>query len=115
MEAENRVSIWLGKFNSEEDLDAFMQEQYTEDGDVFSDFMKAFDISFVDNQFQEVLFSERLSQQDLNTLSYSNSFVHKIKSDLEKYNSLIAIYNFDYSGKIVDTERIVFFGVFDYK
>jgi len=115
MEEQNKVSIWLGNFKSENELNSFMKEQFTEDGDIYSEFMKAFEIDFIDNQFQEVFFSENLSKENLESFSYSESYLEQITTNLEKYNSVIALYNFNYSGKILNANDIDFIGVYDYK
>ncbi len=115
MEEENKVSIWLGNFNSEDELTEYMEEHFTEDGDMYSDFMKAFEIDFIDNQFQEVFFSKNLSKEDFKSFSYAESYVDDINANLENYNSVIAIYNFNYSKKIQKSSDVDFIGVYDYQ
>ena len=57
MEEQNKVSLWIGSIASEEKLDAVILEVYDENGDSSSEFMKAFNIDYIDNQFQEVFFT----------------------------------------------------------
>ncbi|RBL90041.1 immunity 22 family protein [Chitinophaga flava] len=100
MEKENIVSIWLGKFDSQIEFEKFLAEEYNEDGDMTSHFGKSFNIDFIDNQFQEVIFLDQSSgtiQNLITSLSYSETFVHKFESvPIEKYNCIVALYNFEY-------------------
>ena len=115
MEERNKVSIWLGNFKSEDELSNDMEEHFTEDGNKYSDFMEYYEINFVDNQFQEVVFEEKLSKERLKTLSSAESFINKIDDDLSASNSLIAIYNFKYNGSVSESAKTKFIGVYNYK
>lgn len=96
MEETNKVSVWLGSFDSEEQFNEYIEEQFDEEGDITSVFMKDFKIDFIDNQFQEVLFSDELKKEDLEPASYSESFLNNIAADFSKYNSVILLYNYSY-------------------
>jgi len=102
MEKKNIVSVWLGNFDSQGEFEEFIAEEYSEDGDVTSHFMKSFNIDFIDNQFQEVIFLDQPSgtiQNLIRPLSYSETFVHNFESvPIEKYNCIVALYNFEYVG-----------------
>lgn len=115
MEKENKISFWAGNFKSEDELNDFMQEQFTDDGDMYSEFMTAFKIDFIDNQFQEVFYSENLSKNDLKSLSYSESFLDQLPENFQKYNGIIAIYNFEYAGEVSSANGVDFIGVYDYE
>ena len=48
MEKEGKVSIWVGKFNSEEALKEYVQEVFDDEGDSTSSFMNDFNIDYID-------------------------------------------------------------------
>jgi hypothetical protein len=113
MEEENKVSIFGGNFLSEEHLSSFVKENFTDDGDIYSDLMDDLKVDFIDNQFQEVLYiGKELSKDDFVQFSYSESFLHLINKDLSSYNSVILLYNFNCKNT---PQRITLIGVFDYR
>lgn len=111
---QNKVSLWLGNFASEAALDEFVRERFTVEENFYSDFAKAFEIDFIDSQFQEVYFSNNLSKDDLKLLSYTTSYLGEVNIELKDYNSVIALYDFDYAPKVRLTEHIRFIGVYNY-
>jgi hypothetical protein len=116
MNVENKVSIWFGKFDTEVGLDAFLEIDYDEDGDsVPSLFMIAFGIDYYDEDFREAFLDNNLNKASLENVSYSETFVDKIETDFSKYNCAILLYDYDYSGEILETENIDFYGVLYYK
>ncbi|PIE84696.1 MAG: hypothetical protein CSA07_01145 [Bacteroidia bacterium] len=114
MEGTSRVSVWLGSFDNEEQLNAYVEEQFDEEGNVSSAFMRDFGIDFIDSQFQEVLFSRELKRDDIAPASYSESFLDEIAVDFSRYNSLILLYNFSYDKTVDRVGRLAFIGVYDY-
>lgn len=51
---ENDVSLWLGNFSSEDDLEEYMDVKYTKDGDsVPSQFEKDFKLGYYDRDLIE--------------------------------------------------------------
>ncbi len=102
---EKRVSIWLGNFETEDELFKYTAESYTEDGDwVSSTFCKDF---FSGEEPFEVDFFERYSVGDasadirvlLEGCSYDESVILSLMSVVgetlnKEYNSVILIYDF---------------------
>jgi len=111
----NKVSIWIGHISDNETLNDYIKERYTDQGDMSSLFMNSYHIDFIDNQFQEVLFlKENVTLQTLIApLSYSEFFTHKLTLDT-KDNFIIAVYNFEYTGEILNDEISRFSGVYEY-
>ncbi|MBU3024760.1 immunity 22 family protein [Zobellia galactanivorans] len=115
MEAQNKVSVFVGNFSSEEDFKKFIKESFTEDGDISSELMNELKVDFIDSQFQEIYFSENgISKDILNNFSYSENFISYIKRDLLEYNSIIFLYNFQFK-KPQNLSKIELLGVFDYR
>ena len=115
MEEKNKVSIWLGNFDNEDLFDDFMEEKFDEEGDVSSLFMESFEIDFIDNQFQEVLYDKNLEKEVLIPVSYSDFFLNKVDVDFSKYNCVVLLYNFRYTGGITKASSLDFIGVYDYR
>ena len=113
MEKDNVVSIWFGNLKSERALFEFVQEKYDEDG-VFipSPFMETFGTGKYDADFQEVMFEENLSKEDLLDVSYAETFINKI--DNISGNSVILLYDFCYTGQVCEASNFRFIGTFDY-
>ncbi|NQX85090.1 MAG: immunity 22 family protein [Flavobacteriaceae bacterium] len=117
MEIQNKVSIWLGNKNSNDSLKKYMEEVYTEDGDINSDFMSSFEIDYIDNQFQEVLFcgSGNSKNEIFEDFSYKESYIDKLPNlNWESFNSVICLYNFKYTGEIENADDFKFIGTFDF-
>jgi len=115
MEEINKVTVFVGNFSTENDLSKYIKEHFTEDGDIYSDFMKDLDIDFIDNQFQEVLFlGKSISKNDFKEFSYSDNFIDFINEDLSNYNSLILLYNFNFNSNRKPA-KVKLIGVYDYK
>ena len=113
---ENIVSIWIGDFESEEKFITFTQEQYDEEGDCRpSLFMEAFEIDDLDHDFQEILFQENLSKNDIEQASYAESFIDKINDNSLKGNCIILLYDFNYKGKVQTNNGLHFLGTFKYE
>ena len=116
MEKNDVVSIWFGNFETEEEFEEFISEKYDEEGDVLSTFMTSFGIDFIDTDFQEVLFQEVITIDDLSQFSYAESFIDKINKDiLQLSNCVIFLYDFNYSGKIKSSNNLNFIGSYKYE
>ena len=48
MSKNNKISIWFGNFETEQQFNEFMKETYDDEGDMHSEFMKAFGIDLSD-------------------------------------------------------------------
>lgn len=116
MEKQNIVSIWLGKFNSKEEWREYLKEIYNESGDISSQFMNDFNISFYDNQFFESEFIINPTMQNLiEPLSYSDFFKKNFLNIENGINVVIAIYNFEFSKNILNKNNVKFIDSFSYK
>ena len=113
MKKDNVVSIWLGHLKSERELFEFVREKYDEDG-VFipSPFMETFGTGKYDTDFQEVMFEDDLSKEDLLEASYAETFIDKI--DTIPGNSVILLYDFCYTGQVHEAANFRFIGTFYY-
>ncbi|MCI0765529.1 immunity 22 family protein [Bacillus sp. TL12] len=113
MEKEGMVSLWLGNIESEDFLEDYFHIKYTEDGDsILSPFIKDYHICMydIDEDFIEIEFYLKRSDH-LETLlagcSYEEVVIPQMKrcasNMLEmKYNTIIMIYNYEYSGEITN-------------
>ena len=117
MRKENKISIWVGTFNSKYDFDNYIKESYDEDGDcVPSIFMKDFNIEHIDHDFKESEFiGKKLTKDNLIGFSYDEKFIEKIDEVLLIGNSIILLYDSEYSGEIKSTNKVTFIGTYDYK
>lgn len=105
MEKDLVVSIWLGRFESEEDLEDYTRIDISPEGEeIRSKFQEDFGIEQYgyDMDFSDVfLIDNPESIEDLLIgASYSESFMDEIEEwdeKLEKdYNSVIAVYDYEY-------------------
>jgi hypothetical protein len=116
MQKSNKVSIWVGKFGSKNDFNKFIAEQYDENGNCSSVFMKEFEMDFIDCDFQESVFTDNgLTKEYLMRASYIETFIDKIDDALLTGNSIIMLYDFEYSGKIQAKNSVNFIGTYEYK
>ena len=118
-ESNRKVSFWLGKFSSNEDLDNFVKDEYDEEGDVSSAFMKETEIEFCDSYKREVLFySDRISKDALLDFSYADTFIDQVsldEQDLRLYNAIILVYDSEYDNDNNSNSDILkFMGSLDY-
>jgi hypothetical protein len=115
MDMKGKVSIWLGKFETEEELYNYTTEKYTFDGEVSCQFYSDFDLKYIDNQFIEVAFNDPLTLEFIESASYSESFIAFFEGvDLSKWNSIILCYDFEYKGGATKKDNIEFFKVLNY-
>ena len=116
MEKQGKVSLWVGSFNSREDLDDFIGEVYDDEGDVSSVFIDVFKLDYVDSQFQEVYFYEDKSNKEeiFDGFSYVESFINSIPEiNWSQKNTVLLLYNFEYSKKN-SHEKMEFIGAYDF-
>lgn len=114
--SKKKVSIWFGKFPSQQAFDDYLALEYDEEGDATSPFLKDFDIEYLDEDFQEVSFEEGVTiQKALEGFSYIEYFVHAIPDVNSEFNSFLLAYYEAYQGEVKETEHMQFIGVFDFK
>ena len=127
MEKEGIVSIWLGLSDSMEEFQGYLQVYYTEEIDfINSQFEKDFEIQCFDEDLREISFIEQASTSFsllFSKHSYCESIVsnylHKHGDELDRqYNSIILLYDYNYTGSIKDVSHkglfIKFLGAVDY-
>lgn len=118
MENPQKVTLFIGKFSSQKTLNSFLKEHYNEDDEVSSKFMEAFQIEYIDHDFQEVDFYTNKTTKEaiFKDFSYATSFITEIpKRNWKAYNSIILLYNFEYLGTIKEIENLKFIATFEYK
>ncbi|SFE86846.1 Immunity protein 22 [Paenibacillus algorifonticola] len=110
MEKEGYASLWLGKLDSEEQLDKLLEIDYTDEGDsVPSAFARYFGIEWYDDDFREAeFFAEEGRGSDAANLlagfSYEDELIPKFADLLkggtfDEFNTVIILYNFAYNGE----------------
>ena len=121
MEKEGYVSLWIGNIKSDDELMAYVELEYTDDGDCIpSKFLKDFsiDIDDFDEDFIERVCHENKVSSISELISGCSSeeiILPKIEEKMEgqfqdKVNSAILLYNFDFDEKIdrVNTSQYTF-------
>ena len=116
---QNKVSIWLANFTTEEKLEEYLEFRYSELEDLpRSNFIDDFEIEYYDVDFQEAYCANSIIslKELIDPLSYSESFMYKIiDAGNSQYNSVVAIYNYKYDSQKQGTDNVQFFEVLDYE
>ena len=107
MEFDGIVSVWFGVSESFQNLEEYVDIEYTEDGDAIdSKFGINFEFGYYDEDNIEICFYEDLKSNIgdiLNDFSYSERFIPKIKELIKGdslpsgINSVIVLYDFKYN------------------
>lgn len=124
MEKEGFVSLFIGNSKSYKDLQNYILNSYTEDGDLLpSEFEKDFNIDYYNEDFREVEFYDEPSN-DLRVLlegfSYDEEIIPKFielcgERLNQEVNSVILLYNFQYNGHVNEKNQFRFLGTVQYK
>ena len=119
---KNKVSIWLGKFQSNDFLERYLDIDYSEEHDddeyLASIFARQFKIEYYDEDFQEAYLSDASPigwKELIEPISYSETFIDEIPDRFDDKNSVIALYNFHYQGDVKESGEVIFIGSFDYE
>lgn len=117
MEEENKVSLWVGKLNNEEEFKRYIEETYDDEGEMFSPFMKDFDIDYYDSQFREALFNSSGNKNEIfEDFSYIENFISKLSNtNFYNYNCFILLYNFNYKGGKNKGNEFIYIETLDYQ
>lgn len=126
METENTVSIWIGNFADQSQLDHYLQIRYDEDGEaVPSQFLieNSIDLDDIDDDFIEFeVYDVEHSNLErmLKGASYEQTILQNLKEEgintiIPPSNTIILLYNYDYSGNKIVIENIRFIGTVRYK
>ncbi|AKK04995.1 putative DUF4284 family protein [Corynebacterium mustelae] len=115
------VSIWVGDFASEAELEGYLAIDYSEihDDDDFlaSAFTQDFEIEYYDEDCREAYRAEigGLSWQELvEPLSYAEYFADQIPDTIDEKTCVIAVYNLAFDGHITHKNGVVFVGCYEY-
>ena len=122
MVKENKVSLWLGFFENSNDFKNYIKISYDEDGHFIpSNFQENYAIKRYDlDAIESDWISEKCS--DVESLlagfsgdqeiipQYKKMLDHK---NIQKYNSIILLYNFEYKGVDYIDEKMEYIGCAD--
>lgn len=109
MRKEGTVSLWIGKIESEEELNMYVEIPYIEDEEIHtSKFGESFKISRYDEDFIEIKYSETPMNELRELLkghSYDEIIIPKFinlygSEQLMGENAIILLYNFEYGGAV---------------
>ncbi|CAI8706331.1 MULTISPECIES: immunity 22 family protein [Bacillus] len=101
----DHVSIWIGNFESKEELMNYTNIEYTEDGDsISSAFEKDFNLDYYDRDLIEkkwISKSTNSVKDLLDGFSYSDQFLEQLDTIRysEEFNTAILIYNLEYDAQ----------------
>ena len=126
METENTVSIWIGNFADQSQLDHYLQINYDEDGEaVPSQFLieNGIDLDDIDDDFIECEVDDvehSNLEQMLKGASYEQTILQNLKEEgintiIPPSNTIILLYNYDYSDNEIATGNTRFLGTVRYK
>ncbi|EKS20593.1 hypothetical protein HMPREF9186_00447 [Streptococcus sp. F0442] len=126
METENTVSIWIGNFADQSQLDHYLQIHYDEDGEaVPSQFLieNGIDLDDIDDDWLEAQLYDRNHsnlEQMLKGASYEQTILRNligegINAVIPQSNTIILLYNYDCSSNKKVTDNTRFVGTVSYK
>ena len=126
METENTVSIWIGNFTDKSQLDHYLQVNYDEDGEaVPSQFLieNGIDLDDIDDDWLEAEFYDVENsnlEQMIKGASYEQTILRNLKEEgiktvIPPSNTIILLYNYDYSDNEIATGNTRFIGTVRYK
>ena len=117
----NSVAIWVGRFDSDQELQDYLDIDYAAEQDnseyMASEFAEAFKIFHHDEDFREAYRTEAepVSWAGLaEPLSYAEGFAHAVPNITDRNNSIIALYNYTYPGTGHGTENVGVVGNYTY-
>ncbi|MDC4997789.1 immunity 22 family protein [Acinetobacter baumannii] len=122
MHQDNFISIWVGNLDSSCDLDNYVLNRYSLDGDFEgSYFTDEFQIDFIDEDFVEKSFFDFTSNLELalNGFSYDEKILEELKLKdmklLSPINCIILIYNFVYKLNHKSVRKVQFLCTLPYR
>lgn len=116
---ENRVSLWLGVYENADDYMNYIRVSYDDDGNqIPSRFQESFAIEEYDfDAIESDWISERCSDVEslLSGVSCDDEIIPTFQKilenkDIQKYNCIILLYNFEYTGTIYVDEKLEYIG-----
>ncbi|WP_373883223.1 immunity 22 family protein [Acinetobacter pittii] len=122
MHQDNFISIWVGNLDSSCDLDNYVLNRYSLEGDFEGSlFTDEFQIDFIDEDFVEKSFFDFTNNLELafNGFSYDEQILEELKlKDIKllfPINCIILIYNFAYKLNHKSVGKVQFLGALPYK
>ena len=126
METENTVSIWIGNFADQSQLDHYLQIIYDEDGEaVSSQFLieNGIDMDDIDDDWLEAEVYEMNHsnlEQMLKGASYGQTILRNLKGEgintiIPPSNTIILLYNYHHIANVVARGNTRFIGTVSYK
>ena len=90
----SKLSIWVGNFNFEKELEEYVEEEYDDDDKCSSLFLEQFKIDWIDHDFQEIGFYDNgLTKDGLMEHSWAKTFIPNVDDKLLMgNNSVIIVY-----------------------
>lgn len=119
---EKKASLWLGYFENEDDFRNYMKVSYDEDGNYIpSKFQENYGIKKYDLDTSEIdWISDKCIDVESLLAGFSNDFeiVPQFKKmleykNVEKYNSIVVLYNFEYINCNRKNEKLEYIGCVD--
>lgn len=123
-EREGFVSIWLGDFESVDDFDDYMEEQYDDDDTAISHFAEDTGLGWYDHDFVESYINEETKKEKvfdlIGPLSYSSSYVDAAiqaadKRGVKEAKAVILVLDCDYKETGEAIGPMKFIGAFPYR
>lgn len=127
MEAENKVSVWIGYSKSEEFADESVFISYSDEGEAIASWFSAgFGVERIDPDFTEVVFrdSPQTIPDLLDGVSYDEQILENINNDAKRIDILeaqlgVLLYNFEYGGQLQELKgdgiSLIYVGVYEYE
>ncbi|MBZ4224022.1 immunity 22 family protein [Bacillus wiedmannii] len=122
---KEKVSIWVGNFESKDEFLNYTNTEYTEDGDsISSNFEKDFNLIYYDRDLVEkewVSQSKNNIKDLLKDFSYIDQLIQQFNytNCEKKFNTAILIYNMEYNAKErkvkFKSNELEFVGVYQYR
>lgn len=126
-EKTGKVSVWGALFSSEDELEKYLEENYPDEGLMFSNFSIESGMITYDHAFMDAVFHESRSQSPedfFRGVSFSISILKGIhengmKEDFSRFNTVICLFNFEFRvdedfKKFINNPNVEFIGVFDF-
>lgn len=121
---EGYVSIWLGDFDSLDDFDDYLDEQYEDDDAPISHFAEDTGLGWYDQDLVESYMNEDEKRESIYDLigpcSYSSSFVNAViqsanKLGLKEAKATVLVFDCNYKKPETTAGPLIFVGSFPYK
>ena len=100
---EKFVAVWVGKFQTGDELERYIEEHYDEDEDMDSAFRKSFGIEYFDDGLMEVNMlnlPENSWRELFAGSSYLDGYIDHLDNEKkEPFNVIVRIYDYKYTGE----------------